>query len=480
MYPTVAPNRWRTILRAPVTVALAPLAWALTAVNAAVRRPSLAVGATVLLVCLPSGTQDVSASGKITPADIAAAGVIALVAFRLLTGSRGPDRVTIRHGWIPYAAAVASFAVATVTATDVGTSARGFVRYTELFVLVPVAAALAIRDRRDVFIVAGSIVATTVFEGAVGVYQYLTGTGASYAGQFVRAVGTFGAEQIEAMGAVVGYGILVTLALGLALRGRARIAVVAVALLLTVPLGLSLSRGAWIATGASVFVMLVVYSWRIAVAVLGATVLVVVVLSTGASTGSGPRFGERVTSIFSTSSEPDRSVQDRYALWATAVGIWRDHPVFGVGMKDFVEYRDRYAPMVLSAGSDVDDPHAGYRREPLLSPHNQYLQVLSEQGTVGILAFGGMLGALGVTALRRRRTPEPVQPTGPGRGVASDTAEPDRSETRFFDLAAPGLLTWTLIDFMYGDVGAGPTGVLLGILLGLVARRSLLTPGEES
>ena len=130
-------------------------------------------------------------------------------------------------------------------------------------------------------------------------------------------------------------------------------------------------------------------------------------------------------------------------------------------MKDFVAYRDRYAPMALSAGSDVDTRGSGYRREPLLSPHNQYLQVLSEQGTVGIVAFVGLLGALAVTAVRRRRT-VPVEPA------------------RFFDLVAPGILTWTLIDFMYGDVGAGPTGVLLGILLGLVARRSLLTPGEES
>src|SRR5262249_24064609 len=138
---------------------------------------------------------------------------------------------------------VASFTLATVTASDVGASARGFVRYSELFVLIPVATATAIRDRTDVLLVAGSIVATTVFEGAVGVYQALSHTGASYAGQFVRAVGTFGADQVLAMGAIVGYGLLVTLALGLALRGRARIVLLATATSLTLPLAFSLSRG---------------------------------------------------------------------------------------------------------------------------------------------------------------------------------------------------------------------------------------------
>ena len=42
--------------------------------------------------------------------------------------------------------------------------------------------------------------------------------------------------------------------------------------------------------------------------------------------------------------------------------------------------------------------------------------------------------------------------------------------------AAPGLLVWTLVDFAYGDVGAGPTSVLLAIVLGVAARRSLVVP----
>jgi len=146
-------------------------------------------------------------------------------------------------------------------------------------------------------------------------------------------------------------------------------------------------------------------------------------------------------------------------LWGAAVNMWRDHPVFGVGLKDFHHYRDTYAPMSLSAGSDVDDLTAGFRREPLLSAHNQYLMVLSEQGVVGAVSFGGLLLALGASAVRRR----------PARTV----------EERFLDLAAPGLLMWTLVDFSYGDIGAGPTGVVLAVSFGLIARRSLIVPKES-
>jgi O-antigen ligase len=418
-------------------------------------RPSLLVAATVCLVCLPAEVQSVT--DQVTVADLAAVALVAVVAAGLIRG----DRLGSPRGWIPFALAVAAFATATVTALDVAASVRGFLRYTELFVLVPVAAAMAIRDRRDTFIVAGAVVAATVVEGAVGVYQYLTRTGASYAGEYIRAVGTFGADQIMALGALVGYGMVVTLALGLALRGRPRVLLLATAALLAVPLWLSLSRGAWIATAAAVFLVLLIHSWRAAVA-LTATAALAVAVAAMSGGASGPAFGERLTSIFSSSSEPDRSVRDRYALWTAAVDIWRDHPVVGVGMKDFAGYRDSYAPMSLSAGSDVDDPSAGFRRAPLLSAHNQYLMVLSEQGTVGILAFGGLLGTLAVGAVRRRREDAP------------ESGDPERD--RFLDLAAPGILAWTLIDFGYGDVGAGPTGVLLAVLLGLVARRAVIVP----
>jgi O-antigen ligase len=443
------------VVRGPIRVVLSPLAALLAAVDVVLRRPSVLVTATILLICAPSHISDVATSGHITAADLAAGGVVAILAVRLLGG----ERSSVQKGWIPFAAALTAFAIATVTASDVAASIIGFVRYSELFVLVPVAVAMSLRDRLDVRLVAGAIIAVTVVEGAVGIYQYLTRTGASYGGQFVRAVGTFGAEQVLALGALLGYGLIVTLALGFASRGRWRIALLATSAFLVLPLGLTLSRGAWIATAAATGVLLVMASWRLALALTGVAALAAAIVMLGGNSNDGSgTVDQRVTSIVSSGSEPDQSVKDRYALWHAATAIWADHPVVGVGLKDFAQYRDSYASVELSAGSDVGDPTSGVSREPLLSAHNQYLMVLSEQGTVGILAFAGLLGTFLIGALRRRDTGLPAV------------------EQRFLDLAAPAVMVWTLIDFAYGDVGAGPTSVLLAVVLGLVARRSLITP----
>jgi O-antigen ligase len=233
---------------------------------------------------------------------------------------------------------------------------------------------------------------------------------------------------------------------------------------LLLPLGLTLSRGAWIATACAVVVLLVIASWRLAAVLIGMAALgvAIVVLGAGGSDPASNGLDQRVSSIVSSGSAPDQSVRDRYALWHAAFAIWADHPVVGVGLKDFAEYRDSYASVELSAGSDVGDRSSGISREPLLSAHNQYLMVLSEQGTVGILAFGGLLGALGLGAVMRRETLLPAP------------------EQRFLDLAAPAVMAWTMIDFLYGDIGAGPTSVLLAVVLGLVARRSLIIPREIS
>lgn len=445
------------VITAPIRIGLAPLATLLAGIDAAVRRPSLLVAASIAAACLPFGDP------RLTIADLIAGLVVGVLAIRIVTG----DRAAGRRGWIPFAAVLFSVAIATVTAADVLTSTVGFIRYAEIFVLVPVAVAMSLRDRLDVLLVAGTIIAVTIFEGGFGVYQYLTGTGASYGGEFVRAVGTFGPEQIMALAALCGYGLVVTLALGLAMHGRPRVGLLSIAGFLVLALGFTLSRGAWIATAAAVLVLLLVWNWRItgvlcAMAALVVAIFVWTASSSGPADPSSSRVDQRIASIFTAGSSPDQSVQDRYALWAAARAIWADHPVTGVGMKDFASYRDSYSSVGLSAGSDVGDATSGVERQALLSPHNQYLMVLSEQGTVGILAFLALLATIAAGAVKRRRM----------RTLPA-------AEERFLDLVAPALMVWTLIDWMYGDIGAGPSTVLMATLLGIVVRRGVIVPAER-
>jgi O-antigen ligase len=166
------------------------------------------------------------------------------------------------------------------------------------------------------------------------------------------------------------------------------------------------------------------------------------VLALGPGAGSD-LLGRRLASITSAVSQPDQSVSDRYSLWLTATRIWLDHPLTGAGPRRFAELRDAYAPIELSSGSDTDDPVNGFRRLPLLSPHNMYLLTLSEQGLLGLAALCACFGSMAWWAVR--------------------AAVP----------AAAGLLAWQSIDFLYGDMG-GPstvvTSVVLGLVLSLVAR----------
>ncbi|MFF5897749.1 O-antigen ligase family protein [Streptomyces argenteolus] len=427
------------------------------------RWPLLPLVATVLLVALPSeGPEGGSVLGGATAADLVSGVAVLVCAARLLFLRRRP--------LTPAAALVLGLpalglALATVCAGDPAAALPGFVRHLQVFVLVPAAVLLLVRDARDFRVLAGALVLLAVVQGATGVHQYATGSGASYMGEDVRAVGTFGPGDVMGMATVVGYGLLVAVACTLrtpagAPRWLRPWAPVTAALLL-VPLALSFSRGAWIATAAGVLVVIALTGFRQALrslAVLGAAA---VVLVGGFGVGS-EMIAQRLTSITEVTSAPDRSVSDRYTMWAAAEGMWREHPATGVGLKGFPAYRDAHASIGLSAGSDTAGAGQEFRKQPLLSPHNMYLLVLSEQGMVGFTLLAGSWAALLAAGVRRLSAARAGG--GGGHAKAVDCG-----------LAAVGLMTWQTVDFLYADIG-GPSTVLTGIVLGLAAWWALAEP----
>ncbi|MEV5842883.1 O-antigen ligase family protein [Streptomyces sp. NPDC051985] len=419
--------------------------------------PVLAAVAVLAVLALPLAPGGDGESGA-GPADAVSALVVLYAALRAVRERRRPLSATAA---VVLGMPVVGLAVAAMGAASPGAGLTGLGRYLQVFVLVPAAVVLLVRDRADFRLLAWSFVGLAVWQGAVGVHQYVTGTGASYQGELIRAVGTFGPQDVMGMATVVSFGLVC--ALGLAL-GRApvrqRVAAGACALGLLLPLAVSFSRGAWIATVLTCTVQLVLAGLRRALKVAAVAVAAGVVLVGGFGIGTA-MLQERLSSIGQVTDAPDQSVVDRYTLWAAATGMWRQHPVTGVGLKNFPAYRDGHASLALSSGSDTEGAGAAFRKQPLLSPHDMYLLVLSEQGLLGLLALAGSWLALLACGLRGLWRVRRMQ-----GGAGLDCA-----------LVGCGLLIWQLVDFAYADIG-GPSTVLTAVVFGVVAWWALVGAAE--
>ncbi|MEE1765999.1 O-antigen ligase family protein [Streptomyces sp. SP18BB07] len=452
--------------------------------------PVLPVVAVVAALALPI-TSD--AEGGATPADAVSGLLVLWCAAGLLRDRRRP---LTRTAAVVLGLPVVGLALAAAGAGDPGAGIAGLGRYLQVFVLVPVAVLLCVRSRSDFRVVAWSFVGLALWQGAVGVHQYATGTGASYAGEDIRAVGTFGAGDVMGMATVVSFGLVCAVGLALApATAKQRAWALVCSALLVLPLAVSFSRGAWIAAAAACGLQVVLAGLRRAVAVFAAVAAVGVVLVGGLGIGS-TMLQDRISSITRVTDAPDQSVTDRYTMWAAAAGMWREQPLTGVGLKGFPEHRDSNASLALSSGSDIAGAGTAYQKQPLLSPHNMYLLVLSEQGLIGLLALGGSWLALAVCGarglVRARREAGHGGDGGHGAraghergadgsaggagGIAPGTGGIDRRSGGVdrraggvdCGLVACGLVAWVLVDFMYADIG-GPTTVLTAVCFGLVA-----------
>ncbi len=409
-------------------------------------RPALGIAGAVLLVAVPWGSGE-GAGTNITPPDLAIVAVAALIGARvLLKGDQGRLR-----SWVilPLAGVVVAGGIATMAAENPATSLVGLVRFAELFAVVPVATYLALQSRRDLWLILGSVVLLGVFEGALGVYQYFTSTGAQYGEAGNRAVGTFGAYGILGMAQVVTYAIIVSTAAFAALRGGRRYGFLFLTVALCLPLAFSFSRGFWIAAVVAVVAMLALTSRKMLVVFVLAGILVLAAETTF-SEDSSNSLAYRLTSIYSATSSPDQSVQDRYAMWQAARSMWTDHPFTGIGIKNFPYFRDYYAPLSFSGGSDIADPEAGSRRVELLSPHSLYWLILAEQGIAGGLAYSVLFASLGIAGLRRLSR------------LKAGTVE------HVFGLACIGFLASYVVSSIYGDLGGSPE-ILNSVFLGGLA-----------
>jgi O-antigen ligase len=302
----------------------------------------------------------------------------------------------------------------------------------------------ACRERRQLLVVAGGAVLALLLAGTQGVLQHYSGDFGQFGfvadGSVVKRVqGSFGhPNQYGGFIAVlipVAIAALVTRAVPTALRW------LSAAALGTALLGLvfSYARGAIAALVLGSLIWLAFMRPRLAA-------LVTVVVAVAAIALAPAALKERFDPQGASGDVPLRA-----DIWTSAVDIYTAHPVLGVGVDNF---GNAYAelPSTLSTASQRRLLH----QEQLLTPphaQNQYLNILAEEGLIGLSAFALLAIAVIGAARRGSNVADPI-----GRNICLGIG------AGLMTLAVHSMLDVNL----FGEV-AMPLFALVGVAAGFAA-----------
>lgn len=166
-----------------------------------------------------------------------------------------------------------------------------------------------------------------------------------------------------------------------------------------------------------------------------------------------PLIEERFATLTTSGSE----VANRVDFWETAIEIWQDRPLLGVGPGGFpAAYAEARVPGkgFLPATQFQPPPHA----------HNMGLHLLAEQGLLGLLAFTFVVGLAVRCALRLRRSEQRLVSLV-GAGTLA---------------ALAGFLVHNLVDVTLFETTAVYFWALLGFLAATVRVSARLPPDPAS
>lgn len=257
------------------------------------------------------------------------------------------------------------------------------------------------RDRRSLGWVIAGMLASGVFQAALGIWQYgLRGIGPEtfkISGHLYRAYGSF-----EQPNPYAGYiGLIWPVAAGLLIgqissfrfqisKGRAimqlafrSLLLATCALVLVSALVFSWSRGAWLGALAAIVVMAAALPRRIWLGFGGVALAIAVLLSANAIGVLPGAIRSRLTDFTQQAqvfdvrgvgiNDANYAVLERLAHWQIAGEMIRYHPWTGVGFSNYEPAYPQYALMNWPI--------------PLGHAHNYYLNVGAELGIPGLLAY---------------------------------------------------------------------------------------------
>ena len=135
------------------------------------------------------------------------------------------------------------------------------------------------------------------------------------------------------------------------------------------------TRGAWLAVAIVNAVLLIYYMFKskrnLAVSIIFVALISIVLVN-------NPKFMHRLDTI--DDFDKYQSNTERILMWQSAWNMFKDQPILGVGLG---QYKENYQQKYIS-------PEA---KEPQLShAHNNFLQMLAENGVVGFVGFVIMFG----------------------------------------------------------------------------------------
>lgn len=235
----------------------------------------------------------------------------------------------------------------------------------------------AVKTRRNALVLSIFFVLGVVIAAGDGI---INPPAVTTVGDVSRAGGTFGDPNELAAVLVVGVLVSVAVALNRAAAPALRMASIGAAVLSVAGILLSLSRGGLIAMGVALLAGVAVAGrWRALMALLTLTMAFATV--SYYAFYASPAARERVTQ-----TNGNGGGSGRVDLWRVAGRMINDHPIHGVGTDNFQISSVHYLllPGALTrAVYIVDKPKA---------THNMYLQVLSEEGFIGLGMFLAMIG----------------------------------------------------------------------------------------
>jgi O-antigen ligase len=371
------------LLRPEYGIALAAALAPLTNLAVGGRRPVEAALPLLAAAVLAHGLL-VAPSGRRIPAGLLGAGVFAMVAVAAASALTALDP----------GAALPKLAVLATGAA--------------LFAAVP----LTCRRRAQLVVVLGGVVLGLLLAAAHGLLQQATGdfseAGFIVGGEIVHRIqGSFGHPNQYGGYLAVFVPVAVALAAARALPGPVRALAAAAALAALPALTLSYARGAVVGLALGSLVWLAVMRPRAAVAAAVAIVVALLALAPRA-------LEERLT------DDRGSDVALRADLWGAAVDIAADRPLLGAGIANFDVAYER----LPSTAASASQRRLLHQRQLLTPPHanNLYLNVLAEQGVLGLAALLALLaGALAVAYRVSRAADRVVRNVGLGLGAAVAT-----------------------------------------------------------